>query len=90
MNNGEFARLLNVPPTTVSYWRGKGWLVLLPDGGIDPEASRESVRQARGGTLAPMSQREKSRRSPWARSPHCETERAFRQYREWREDGSRG
>jgi hypothetical protein len=90
MNSKQFAELLSVPPTTVAYWKSRGWLVLRADGSIDAVASRESVRVARGGTLAPMSARQKSRRSHWGRGPHCETHNAFANYREWREDGRRG
>jgi len=89
MNNGEFARLLNVPPTTVSYWRGKGWLVLLEDGSIDPEPSKARVIEMRG-SLGRMSLSDRRKRSPWSHMPSCDTSRAAQSHEKRREDGSRG
>jgi hypothetical protein len=52
-SKSHFAKLMNVSPSNVTFWKKRGWLVLNDAGQVDIEASKESVARnkdaGRGG-----------------------------------------
>ena len=72
MNQKDFADLLQFPPSVVTKWKQRGWLVMLGDCEVDVEASKARLLEKRG-TLDRVSKKKAKQASPWARGPNCDT-----------------
>jgi hypothetical protein len=80
MTPRQFAVSLGFDQQTGYLWKTKGWLVLHDDGSVNVEASKARLIAERG-TLGPLTQRQKSKRSGWSKGPHCETRNGFNNWR---------
>lgn len=82
MNQAEFAKLLQMPPSMVTVWKQRGWLVMKGDCEVDVEASKARLLEKRG-TLGRVGKKKAKRASPWSKGPNCNTNRAHKIHREW-------
>lgn len=75
MNQTEFAGLLGLPPSLVTIWKQRGWVVMASAHEVDVEASKAKLMEKRG-TLGRLGKARAKQASPWGKRPHCNINRA--------------